>query len=687
MIPINIDSNQITANFQMSLESIVDWFDQNKESFYTLGWAYLRNQAQMEELFYRVILKIHKELPRFKREASLEIWVTSIFIHMCREVSADRSLKASEDSEIRPDVFKALDQLKEDDKEAMVLTYVIGFSMEEIADILQVSVEEIKRRLFSGIQLLREKLGYGSHFDGCKENHKLYIDYLGRTLDRPEKVDFEVHIYHCQNCQEDLATFQEVMSTMLKLSEVVGDFHVPSGFMKKIRARLAEMEKRRQLKAKKQKKIGLVLAGVFVVFMCTGFLTGWFPKLYYTWTEEDQQLRAFLQHDLGKRLNLEAESDGVKIKIKSVIADDVQTLIFYEIEDMNEDNQYMMNYYDGVIVENENEIMNHEAFPKYYPPTLNNEEKNVYQGKMSLLPLTEDNGTIKLKVIKLEKLIQDPSTPEGFRGYGEIQYETGEWNFEIPVTKHPSIEYALDKELEIEGIPVQISKLTFAPTATIVQYGIKNEQPEKRIDFVTFDSLEVNKKKVKTDPYGNTNLYSQPDMNWTSFQAQFDPLFEEQPKEVNIQFGSIYFMIEDHKTIELDASKDDPQLFEYAGSTISIDKVEVGDVSTVVISDYQIKNRQYETFHFRVIGEDETEVSTMGMNSEGVLVDKSGKEYDINELSIPFEQLEQPRYFTTVQNIELFNDYAGKKVIPKKLDIYGYSTTKYVGDVVKILLD
>ena len=87
MIPAKIDSISITTIRGKGVESIVGWFDQHKQSFYILGLSYVRNQQQMEELFYRSIVKVHKELPRFKRETSFEMWVTSIFIHICRELS------------------------------------------------------------------------------------------------------------------------------------------------------------------------------------------------------------------------------------------------------------------------------------------------------------------------------------------------------------------------------------------------------------------------------------------------------------------------------------------------------------------------------------------------------------------------------------------------------------------------
>ncbi|MEH7332328.1 sigma-70 family RNA polymerase sigma factor [Neobacillus drentensis] len=691
MIPAKIDPIAITPIREKGVESIFDWFDRHKDSFYILGWSYLRNQQQMEELFYRSIIKVHKELPRYKRETSFETWVTSIFIHACRELSDKSSLKASEERETHEDLFKGLDQLKGYEKEAVVLTYIKGISQEEAAKLLQVSEEKMKELLFSGIQSLRKEMGDGTPYNGCKEYHKDYIDYLERTLDRSKKIDLEIHIFHCQDCQEDLAAFQDVMLTMSNFYERLEDFHVPTDFMENIKARLAEKEKYRQHKNKKRKRIGIVLASVLAILIGIEVFTGYYTNVYHTWTEEDQELSAFLQQDLGERLNLEAESDGVKIKIKSVIADDVQTLVFYEIEDTAEDNQYVIEPQEGFSVENEHEIMNSETYPRYYPPDLksdeNNKEKNVYRGKVGLLPLKSDNGTINFKITKLQKLNRDSSDKNGLRANENIEYNTGVWNFEIPVTKKPSIEYALDKETEVEGITVRFDKLTIAPTATILQYAINNERPGKRIDVLNFDNLKVNNKKVKTDMYGSTYMDSQQDMNWTTFQTHFDPLIGEKSKEVNVQFGSMSLSVEDPKTIELDVAKEYPQTFEYAGSTISIDKLELGQPAIIVISNHELKNRAYEGLNFNIVSEDENEPSSMEIISEGVLVDKNGIEYDMNEIPFPYEEIEQPRHFITVQSIRLDGNDAGEKVVPKRMEIYGYNTTKYLDDVVKISLE
>lgn len=681
MVPTT-DVNSVIPIDRKSVESIADWFDQHKNRFYPLGWTYVKTERQMEELFYRSIMKVYKELHRLKGETDFESWVTSIFIHTCREFSTDNSLLASEENNLHNDLFQALDQLNLDEKEALVLTYVSEFPHEKAAHLLQISVEKLKTLLFSGIQSLRKELGYGSTFHGCKEYQKDYIDYLDRTMERSKKIEFEIHVYHCQNCQEDLGTFQDVR---IYLTEQGKELPIPTGFMKNIKARLAEKEKKRRQKIKKRNKWFFIFAVVCTLIIGIGIFTGTFAKLYYTWTVEDQELLPYLQHDFGEMLNLEAESNGVKVKIKSAISDEFQTLIFYEIEDTEADNQYAILFGDGVFVENETDLMNTDAYPIYYPPDLesaiNKEKKNVYHGKMGLLPIREDNGTIKLVITQLMKLSDTSSNPdEVYDGNNKI----GEWEFEIPVKKLPANQYALDEEKDVEGIPVRFDKLIIAPTATILQYSINAMQSEKNLDMMTFDNLVVNDKRVNADLFGGAFTDAQENMDWITYQAHFEPIFGEKPKEVKIQLKEAFLTVEDPKIVELDPSQNYPQTFVYAGSTITIEKVEIGNPSRVVISDHHIENRTYETLNLGINGDENIE---MGMRDDGVIVDKNGKKYDpINDL-VAYEEIEQPRYFSTKYDFSLRSDNAGEEVIPKRLEIYGYNTTKYLNDVVKISLD
>ncbi|WRP07639.1 DUF4179 domain-containing protein [Rossellomorea aquimaris] len=672
---------------EKDLESVMDWFVQRKQSFYALGRIYVSKQEDLEEIFYRSIIVVHNELHRLKKETSFESWAVSHFIHNGRNLSDNKSFWDSEGQKSDQTLFHALHQLEDQEKEAIALTYFNECSFEEVGRILEISVEKVKTFVFSGIRKLREELGYGS-FEGCPEYYKHYLDYLGRTMDRPEKVEFEMHIYHCHGCQEDLASFQEVVLTLAGMREALV---IPAGIIERVKNKVEEREARRQRKKKKRKSIGLAFAGVFAMVISIGFVTGGFSSLYYAWTEEDEQLRVILQHDLGERLNLESESNGVKITIKSVVADDAQTLVFYEIEDTEKNNRYMMNAHEGVHIENEYDVMRRDQQHMYYSPPVDqdeiqNEERNVYKGTMSLLPVSVDSGTIKLNVARLMQLAQDPQNEEAF-GRG-MSFAEGDWSFDIPFTKQPSRVQKLDKEIDIDGMRIRLDKLTIAPTTTLLQYSFQNQGGDKRIEVITFDALETDKKKVKADLFGG-NMYveSFDQEGWSAFTWSFDTLFFEDPKEVDILFDSIHLSVDDRKTIELDAAKDMPQTFEYLGNTISIDEIKVGNPAKVILTHGVSKDRAYERVIYGFSSDHlRNENISMGVSdTDGVLMDKTGKIHKVDLYE--YDQIDQPRYFETVQTIEFYNDSSREDVTPTKLEIEGYSTTKYVNDRVKVKLD
>lgn len=667
MEPISIAAIQ-----EMGIESVVDWFERHSEYFFRLGWCYTHNSQQLEELFYQSILKVHKEWPRYKGNSTFKMWVTSNFIQNIRGISADRNVQDSEGTEPAPDVIAAIHQLAGAEKDAFVLTYVTGLTLEETAQILGVTDEKIKQLLFLGIQTVRKQVD-GIDYHGCEQYQKHYIDYLEKCMERPEKIEFEIHLYNCSVCQEDLASFQEVAMTRLNHVEGVNDLEVNPQLMDNVKKRFANQKEHRQKKNKKLKKWALGFASALAIIIAIGFITGAFPKAYYAWTEDDAQLRAFLQEGFGQRLNLEAESGGVKVKIKGVVADDIQTLVFYEIHDLKEDKQYFMTFEDGLAVVNEFDMMNRESYPRYSFPDveaeMNKKEKNVFYGKVALRPLKEDQGEIELRITRLQRLANDASLSFGFTS-GD--YKAGDWSFKFPVTKQAATEYEINEQKELEGVAVRLDKLIVAPTSTLLQFGINTENEEKRLDFLNFKSLEVNGKKVKSDRYGSHFLDYQLDSDWTAFQAYFDPLYGEKVKDIRANLDSIYLSIVDHKSIELSGTF--PQEIEYAGSTISIDKTKVGQSIEVIVRSDDLENRVFESLHMDLVNDKNQQFNVTHMESKSVIVDKDGVEYDMQTERVDFEKLEEPRYFVTEMTMKV--DNVEEKSM--KLLITGYNSLKYM---------
>ncbi|WP_426861482.1 DUF4179 domain-containing protein [Cytobacillus gottheilii] len=675
MIPAKTDKVHVSNISESSLIETLSWFDQHNQSLYYIALCHFTDHQKIEEVFYQSILKTDKESSRFKRETSYEGWVTANFIHKCQELAGGGNREETEGTE---ELFAAIYQLKKQEKEAILLTYVKGIPYDETAALLQLNIDQLKALLASGIQSIRETIGEGPEFQGCQEFFPHYLTYLDRAMERSEKIDFEIHLYHCQNCQEDLATFQEVKLMLADLPKK----QMPAAIWRKLKERVEETEKQRQQKRKKRKRIGLITASVFTVLIALGFITGIFASTYYALSEDDPELRYYLQENLGERLNLVAEDNGIKIKIKSVIADEYQTLVYYEIEDLEEEHQYMMIYEDGVTVENEYQSLNSMIYPRYFMPDmesdLNKREKNVYHGKLSLRPLVKDSGTIKLNIRNLQRV-----TKEGFINYDYTEAARGEWEFELPLTKQPSTEFALDGSAEIDGTEVTFNTLTYAPTSTVLQYTVEGDPNMQRMYTYMIDHLEVDETVIHSDYYGSYYNSTHNNNGSITTESLFDPLLGAEANEMSIHFGSVHLSVTDSLTIPLDTILEYPYTFEYADSTISIDNVQSGDATEISLSNYETENRSFDSLQYNVATENDAEITSMEMDGEGVIVDKNGKEYDIHNPTIPYEELVHPRHIRTVERTK----YYGNNVKPTAIELYGYDSTKYLDDVVKVKIN
>jgi RNA polymerase sigma-70 factor (ECF subfamily) len=147
------------------MNAVVDWFDARKSKFYKIGWAYLKNHHDVEDVFHNTIIKVHDKIGQLKEDRYFETWVTSIFINECRSIYRKRKqqeMNNPQDTvdnsqfETKLDVLEDLDQLDEKHKEIIILKYLKGFSQKEIALILKLPVGTVKSRLYRGLMMLRK---------------------------------------------------------------------------------------------------------------------------------------------------------------------------------------------------------------------------------------------------------------------------------------------------------------------------------------------------------------------------------------------------------------------------------------------------------------------------------------------------------------------------------------------------
>ena len=128
------------------------------------------NSSIAEDLTQSTFVKAWEAMPAFRGECRLSTWLHKIayfeYTHWLRGrresfplIAADHLLDLNADTGFKVVLFtQTLDQLSPELRETFLLYYVQELSMQEVADVLNISIGTIKSRLHTARQRLRELL-------------------------------------------------------------------------------------------------------------------------------------------------------------------------------------------------------------------------------------------------------------------------------------------------------------------------------------------------------------------------------------------------------------------------------------------------------------------------------------------------------------------------------------------------
>lgn len=118
------------------------------------------NNSVVDELVQDVFMKAWKGLPHFKKEANPKTWIYKITMNVVYDYYrsktneavkdsfvAESCDKASNDSELRDLIEKALSSLNIEQREVFVLYYKMEYSLEEISKLLNIPLGTVKSRI------------------------------------------------------------------------------------------------------------------------------------------------------------------------------------------------------------------------------------------------------------------------------------------------------------------------------------------------------------------------------------------------------------------------------------------------------------------------------------------------------------------------------------------------------------
>ena len=138
------------------------------DMLYRLSLSHLGVQEDAEDAVHDVFEKYINVSPEFKDSEHEKAWFVRVTVNRCRDLLRKRSRRnhesiesaydiAHEESD-ESDVFSIVHSMPEKYRAVIVLHYLEGYSVEETARLLKITVSAVKMRLARGREKLRQIL-------------------------------------------------------------------------------------------------------------------------------------------------------------------------------------------------------------------------------------------------------------------------------------------------------------------------------------------------------------------------------------------------------------------------------------------------------------------------------------------------------------------------------------------------
>lgn len=143
-------------------------YERYADMLYRLAYTHLGSAHDAEDAVSDVFVKYLQTTPTFRNEEHVKAWFLRVLINRCNDLHRHRALRVctplDEVAEIAAadtkdkHLLETVMALPENIKSAIVLHYLEGFSLNEIAKILQTTEAAVKMRLKRGRAMLKDNL-------------------------------------------------------------------------------------------------------------------------------------------------------------------------------------------------------------------------------------------------------------------------------------------------------------------------------------------------------------------------------------------------------------------------------------------------------------------------------------------------------------------------------------------------
>lgn len=143
-------------------------YEKYSDSLYRLALARLLNAYDAEDAVHDVFASYMSKTPDFNDELHEKAWFLRATINKCNDVLRKKkirsyvpldealALKTSDDKNFL-EVAELLQKLSEEYRETVILHYLEGYTLEETAEILEISLSAVKMRISRAKEILRKE--------------------------------------------------------------------------------------------------------------------------------------------------------------------------------------------------------------------------------------------------------------------------------------------------------------------------------------------------------------------------------------------------------------------------------------------------------------------------------------------------------------------------------------------------
>lgn len=145
---------------------------ENERQLYRIAKSILKSDEDCADAAQEAVARGFAALPALKEERYAKTWLIRILIHECYRIAKERAKFLSLEQETQrrdcgknkdySELYEALSSLPADFRVTLVMHYMEGYSVKEMADILQLPEGTVKSRMARGREQLRRILEEGA---------------------------------------------------------------------------------------------------------------------------------------------------------------------------------------------------------------------------------------------------------------------------------------------------------------------------------------------------------------------------------------------------------------------------------------------------------------------------------------------------------------------------------------------